>query len=200
MSVTCKRQRKGRGRMVKKKQVLLFVSLFVFVLLSVGYIWRYQTLNAKYPNPKIEQYSYADTVKVNGFEVNVQDKRCVTASELQKEFGIGNTNQVSQKERGEIKYWLVTLKIKNVEKKKQRFQYTNISVQYENSASVYDLNTIYNVNSNDIVSEFKPSEETIITLPFQFDSIYFSEDTWNIFDQLPIRIALSIYPIKRVVV
>lgn len=179
--------------MKKKGLFKLIIIVAILMIVIAGSVARFNAVNNRFPDVKIEDYYLNESFSYNGFDITASDFKLLDFSELSTDV----LKYDDTIENAEGKQALVTLKLVNNNKEEQRIDFLgNIKINaYDNA---FDLNMLGYYNEEPTLT-LEPGQELTITLPYIMFKDNFSEKTWSNFEDNDIQIVCTLYPIKRII-
>lgn len=181
------------------KRVFVVICIVTLIILSV---FRYNNINAKYPNPVVNAYAIDVPFTYQGVEMTLTDFKILNSNDFlndysldpnQMDFGIPNVKQ---------KNVTVTLKIKNTSNMKKEINAGELMILETDGWSSYTdlMDTFRLLNPNkSCLAILEPTEETTFIFPYCLYDINFSDADFNKLESSKFKIVLSLYPVKNIV-
>ncbi|SDF92646.1 hypothetical protein [Marvinbryantia formatexigens] len=182
--------------MKKYKNTLLFLMI---VLIGLSAVWRYVTLNQKYPNPKITIIPQGEAARIGNYEFVLKDIAWYTG-EITEEIIPGYTIVSQNGERypaEKEKVILVTLGIKKNKADDTVLDLTNIAFEIGAWHNQHEFFLFEALNGKGMMQlELKEQEEKEIVFPVYMLDLNFKKKDWEQLERRAVDVVLNYYPEK----
>ena len=178
---------------MKKQLIFAVISA---AILGLG-VWRYVTLNNRYPAPTTKEYRCSDTVEYGGITLSATGHYFVDSNEAQTlfsdEYEAGHRPQCV----------VVELKLTNLSQEQRQIALYPFILESQTWKNGIHLQAFMEMDSflstPTLNPTLEPGQTLSLKLPFVMIKDQFSSKAWTSVKSRDYRLVLSLYPTKTVV-
>lgn len=176
------------------------ISILVLVaVIGLSAVWRYITLNQKYPNPKVTVIPQGETARIGNYEFVLKDIAWYTG-EITEEIVPGYTIVSQNGERypaEKEKIILATLSIKKMKADDTILDLTSIAFEIGAWHNQHEFFLFEALNGKGMMQlKLEEQEEKEMIFPVYMLDLNFKKKAWEQIEQRAVDVVLNYYPEK----
>lgn len=183
-----------------RKRMIVILS----ILIVGSSIWRFVSLNERYPDPGVVVYKEKDKIKGGDIEISVSSSNLVSMEEMLELLSDHKDEMIYEDETSmpqtERKVLLVQINIKNTSSTEQTTSLVRFMAQAGAWANGMDLGAYCALNGVEKTNiQLKPKEQRSMMMPFYLYESQFAGDEFHKVDRRKFSLVLSVYPVKNII-
>jgi len=183
----------------QKSKILAVCIAALLVTTLVVFVYQYDNINRKYPNPKRITYKMDEEFSFYGLELKFVNMEILTFDRLIQKYKI-STDNLQGIEGTEEKVVLINVQIVNKTDEEKIIELFRFSIQsgaWSNDLN-YELFLAINKNSS-VQPTLKQNQKMSVIIPYSAYNVQFTEKNWRSFTTREFEVSLSSYPVKEIV-